>query len=269
MFQRITNLIKGMLDKGLSDAETPEILAEQAQASLQDDIKGLKAALVEGLTNEKLLEQQLKKSQQEQETAERHATTAVEAGNDDMAKQLLQKRQAAKTQGESVAEQLAQQKSATAALKERLSAVEHKYREFMTKKDGMIAKAKAGETMAKASALAGGSGNSEMDKWEQKINEKELRGQALGELNDTGGKVDEQFKKMSQDSQLDNELAALKAQMTGGGSDVKLIVDEQGAKKPVVDANVPMKRSDKGVGEENLPGVVDVEVVNSKDEDKK
>ena len=61
MFDRFNNLIKGMIDKGLSKAETPELLAEQAQLSLETDVKDLKKALLESVTNEKMIEQQLEK----------------------------------------------------------------------------------------------------------------------------------------------------------------------------------------------------------------
>ena len=265
MFQRISNMIKGLLDKGLSSAETPEILAEQAQDQLEQEVKELKKAVVDSVTNEKMLEQQRKKHELELAEAEKRAALSVERGDDDLAKQCLLKRQTVNQALSSVDEQLTQQKTATAALKDRLKTVEDKLQEFMRHKPTMTARAQAGDAMSKANELlSNSSGTGGLDKWEQKIREKEARSEALHEM--SGGAVDDAFKRASEASKVDDDLAALKAQM-GVAKMPKLVVDTQvDEKKPVVDPFVPMKRSAKEAGEENLPQVVDVEVINPDDD---
>jgi phage shock protein A len=264
MFQRFTNIIKGLLDKGLNEAETPEVLAEQAQAALEKDIKELKAALVNSVTNEKLLDQQTKKNEAELQQIEKSAAHAIEIGNDELAKQFLIKKQASKEHAESLAAQIAEQQKATAALKDRLAQVEKQLAELMRKKPTIVARAQAGDAMAKANELlSNSSGTGGMDKWEQKIREKEARSEALGELGKTSSEA--ALNQAMAASDVDNELAALKAKMNVESP--KLVVDQSSeAAKTQVDANVPMKPTTKDPSEENIPAVVDVEVI---DDDKK
>ena len=56
MFERFKNVISGMLNKGVSKMETPELLAEEAQEELESNVKKLKEALTDSIAQEKLLE---------------------------------------------------------------------------------------------------------------------------------------------------------------------------------------------------------------------
>ncbi len=131
MFDRFNNLIKGMIDKGLSKAETPELLAEQAQLSLETDIKDLKKALLESVTNEKMIEQQLKKNAEELAKWEKQAAMSVAKGDDELAKQCLQKKVQQTQLHETLTAQLAEQKTASANLKEKTAAMEAKLQDFL------------------------------------------------------------------------------------------------------------------------------------------
>jgi hypothetical protein len=107
-------------------------------------------------------------------------------------------------------------------------------------------------------------GTSGMGKYEQKIMEREAKAAALGELSRTP--AEDKLKALGENAQIEDDLAALKAQM----GQVKLVVDKEsggaaasGASgKTQVDANVPMVPDD----DDNLPMVTDVEV---KDDDEK
>jgi hypothetical protein len=109
----------------------------------------------------------------------------------------------------------------------------------------MLARAQAGDALAQANELLASAGSSGgLDKWERKIREKELAGEALRDTEHDA--VDDQFKKLSADSAIDDELAALKAKVSG----IKLVVD---------DPNPPAPR--KEIVDDNLPMVVDVEEI--------
>lgn len=219
MFDRFKNVMKGMLEMGISKAETPEILAEKVQIELEDDQKKLREAVTSGVTNEKLLEQQVKKQQEELTKYMKHAAIAVEKGDDALAKTALEKKQEISSTLQIVAAQLEEQRKATVALKERLKEVEEKYQEFMRNKGTLLARAQAGEAVAKANEMLSGSGGNTMDKWEQKIREKEAHGAALGELANPAS--DAAFTKQAQEAIVDDELAALKEKM---GQTPKLVV---------------------------------------------
>lgn len=232
MFERFMSLLKGMFNKGMSKMETPEVLAEQAEAELESNFKKLTEALTSGIANEKMLEQKVSKNSQDLSQWEKRAQTAVQQDNDDLARQCLAKKQEFSAMAQQLDAQLTEQKKTNSMLKERHAELKGKLTEFRSKKNEMLARMKAQDGIAKAHELASGSGGSSgMDKWEQKIAEKEAMGQAVREMAGAS-KVDDQFKEWDKQAGLDDELAALKANMGGGP---KLI---EASKQ--VDENLPM-----------------------------
>jgi phage shock protein A len=236
MFERLKNIINAMFNKSMSQMETPEVLAEQAQNELESGVKKLREATTSSIANEKMLEKQIQKASEEVASWEKRATVAVGAGNDEIAKQCLAKKQEQNQQIQSLQTQLAEQKKNSAALKDRYGEMQTKLKEFQTRKGDMINRVKAGDAVVKANDLISKTGGSSMDKWEQKISEKEARAEAIRELNG-GGAIDDKFKELDKHMAMDDELAALKAKMAAGGNSPKLIVD--GAKTQA-DDNVPM-----------------------------
>jgi phage shock protein A len=237
MFDRMKNIVRALLDKGASQLETPELLAEEAQSQMEKQIKDLKEAWTGAVTNQKMIEQQIKKSEDELATWDKRAAAAVQKNDDELAKECLKKKQEFKQTQAMYAQQLEEQKKAAEALKERYTEMQDKLQKFMRDKPTMTARAQASDAVSKANDLLAGTGGNSMDKWEQKIKEKEFKTAATQEAD--GKEVDDKFKKLDQDSQLDDELAALKSKVMP-----KLIVDTtpdtDTKKKEVVDENVPM-----------------------------
>ena len=93
MFDRFMSLMKGMLNKGMAKMETPEILAEQAEAELESSFKDITKARTDGLANQKVLEQKIQKNSEDLAQWEKRALVAVEQNRDDMARQCLMKKQ--------------------------------------------------------------------------------------------------------------------------------------------------------------------------------
>jgi len=253
MFDRLINLFKGSVNKGVSKLETPEILAEQAQIQMEANLKSLQEAVAAALTTQKQLEAQIKKDQEELTTWEKRAAVAVQNNNDDIAKQCLERKQTHKQNVESITTQLEEQKRTLASLKKQYADAEEQMRQFNVKKQSVIARAKAAENQAKANQIISGSGGSSMDKWEEKIRDSEIKSEALNELSGHG-KVDDQFKDMDKKSELDDELAALKAKVSSGTNASNGAA--AGTPKLIVAAEPPAENQKE---DENLPLVIDVE----------
>ena len=238
MFDRLKNIMNAMFNKSMSSLETPEVLAEQAQNELETGVKKLREAMTSSLQNEKMLEKQIQKANEELASWEKRATVAVGAGNDEIAKQCLQKKQEQNQVAQGLESQLTQQKKTTADLKSAYGEMEAKLCQFQSRKGDMINRVKAGDAVVKANDLISKSGGKGMDKWEQKISEKEARAEAIRELNG-GGAIEDKFKELDKHMEMEDELAALKAKMGAAANPApKLIVDDGG--KTVVDDNVPM-----------------------------
>ncbi|MFA7336944.1 MAG: PspA/IM30 family protein [Candidatus Obscuribacterales bacterium] len=261
MFDRFKNVMKGMLNQGVSKLETPAILAEQAQMELESGLKKVKEAVTVAVTNEKMLETQLQKNKDDLALWEKRAIMAVEQNNDDLARQCIAKKKEFSEHVQSLTTQLTEQKNSTTAMKQKLSEMEEEYRDFKVKKQAMLARAKAADGVAKANELisggSGGAGGSSMDKWEEKIRDKENRNEALKEM--SGASTEKHFSDAAKSLDLDDELAALKAKMTTPKLiEDKTPTDSKNDGKTIVDANVPMIR--KNQPETELE-VIDAEVV--------
>ncbi len=263
IIERIMAIFRGSANKALSKLETPEILAEQAQAELEKSVKDLTNAVTAALTTQKQLEASIAKDEAELANWEKRAAMAVQANNDDIAKQCLERKQTHKQNIAAMTTQLEEQKKTMAALKRQYADAEEKLRQFNIKKQGMVARAKAAENQAKANEIMSGTGGSSMDKLEDKIRDREIRNEAVNELSGRG-KMDDQFKELDKNIEIADELAALKAKVSAQAapaigaaahSDVKLIVANDSGAKPQIDDNLPSM-------------VVDVEVAEPEDKNR-
>jgi phage shock protein A len=234
MFERLMSILRGMFNKGMAKMETPEVLAEQAEMELESNYKKITESLTSGLATEKLLEQKIQKNTQDLMQWEKRAMIAVQQNSDDMARQCLAKKQEHAQIGQQLESQLQEQKKTSAMLKERHAELKTKLAEFRQKKDELTARMKAQDAVTKASELVAGTGGSSMDKWEQKIAEKEAMSSAMREMSGAS-KVEDDFKQWNKSVELDDELAALKANMGGGP---KLIAAPPA--KEQVDEDLPM-----------------------------
>lgn len=225
MFGRLMNVIKGLLNQGISKVETPEILAEQVQMELETNGKQLKEALISSMTAEKALEKKLQKDTEDVATWQKRAELAITKGDDELAKQCLQKRQECEQGLANLKTQLDAQKSATKALKDKNNEHEQKMREFQAKKADMITRAKASSATAKANEfLSSSSGSASLDKIEEKIRETENRNEAIAELRAGGDKaLDDKIKELDATADLDSELLRLKMKVQEQQNAPKLI----------------------------------------------
>ena len=207
MFERLKRLLGATVNKGLDKLETPEILAERAEEELQKNLKQLRDGFTSALANEKLLEKQLKNSEDQLVSWQKRAEVAVQNNNDDVAKQCLQKKNEAAQQQQELATQLAQQKANTIDLKQKYAEMEEQVRQFRAKKSSMLSRAQSSDAMANAQEIISNSGGKGTDQWEEKIRMKEAMGEAGNQLAN-----EDKLKGQFVDTSLEDELAALKQQ---------------------------------------------------------
>lgn len=256
MFERLMSIFKSMFNKGMAKMETPEVLAEQAEMELESNFKKISESLTAGMANEKMLEAKVKKANEDLALWEKRAMTAVQQDNDEMARQCLSKKQEAAQSLASLEAQLVEQKQSTALTKERFTEIQTKLKEFRSKKNEILARAKASDSITEANKLLGGTGSgglSSMDKLEQRIIEKEAMSQAAREMSGIS-KVDDDFKEWDKKAGLDDELARLKAAASASSSGPKLI---EAKEVPLLTAKPAQKQDD---------DVIDVEEVKSVDD---
>lgn len=211
--------VNALLDK----CEDPEKMIDQYLRNLENDFASVKAETASVMAEEKSAKRKLDECQEEIDKMAEYATKAVSAGNDDDARQFLQKK------AQLTEKQAVLQKSYdicvdnSAKMKEMHAKLENDITELKGKRDLLKAKAKVAQTQQKinkmsSSADHAGSTIAAFDRMEEKINKMTDEADAMEELNTSGKKddVDSLSKKYDSkvtDSGVEDELAALKASL--------------------------------------------------------
>lgn len=218
MFERLSNLFRAFFNAVLGRMEDPQIMLEQTYQDLQSNLIQVRQAVAQAIATEKQLEQQLQKNKDQAETWQNRAAMAVQQGNDDLAKQALQRRQQYVTAATDLETQLKAQKENTTTLRQRLTDLEAEVQKAYTKKQVLIARDKAAQATSKANEILSKTSSSGamsvIEKMETKVQEREAKAAALAELGTDS--LDKQFKNFEGKSDIDMELLALKQSMGKG-----------------------------------------------------
>jgi phage shock protein A len=218
LFDRLSRVVRANLNDMVSKAEDPEKILEQAIIDMQEDLVQLRQAVARSIATQKRTEQQYNKNQSEANNWQQRAQLALQKGDENLAREALVRK---KTNGDTAAQlkaQLEQQTAQVDTLKRNLIALESKISEAKTKKDMLksrAAAAKANEQLQNTiSSLNTGGSMAAFERMEEKVLMMEAKSQAAGEL--AGNDLEQQFAMLESGSYVDDELAAMKAQLTGG-----------------------------------------------------
>ncbi|MCW5822056.1 MAG: PspA/IM30 family protein [Cyanobacteria bacterium TGS_CYA1] len=224
MFQRMVTVFKAMINSLLGKVEDPQMMLEQAYQDLQSNLIQVRQAVAQAIATEKQLEQQLKKNVEQVDVWQTRAGMAVQQGNDDLARQALQRKQQYASAVKDLETQLQAQKEITAGLRRRLAELEAEASKTYTKKQVLIARDKAAQATSKANEILSKTNSqgasSIMERMELKVQENEAKAQALAELGRDN--LDSAFASFEGASDIEMELLALKA-----GDSSKLITQKK------------------------------------------
>jgi len=225
MFQRIALVFRAMVNTLLGKVEDPQMMLEQAYQDLQSNLIQVRQAVAQAIATEKQLEQQLKKNVEQVDVWQTRAGMAVQQGNDDLARQALQRKQQYAAAVKDLETQLQAQKEITAGLRRRLAELEAEASKTYTKKQVLIARDKAAQATSKANEILSKTNaqgaSSIMERMELKVQENEAKAQALAELGRDN--LDNAFASFEGASDIEMELLALKS----GGDPGKMITQKK------------------------------------------
>jgi phage shock protein A len=150
----------------------------------------------------------------------RKAERAVTAGKDDLAREALRRKRDNEENSSIYAEQLAVQTQAVAKLKDQLRQLEAKYQTTLGARDTLVARqrrAKAQRQVAEAVVVFTPlDPSSELERMERKIRSEEAHAMAALEVGEDS--FDAQFRALESESDVEDELEALKRALGTGGS---------------------------------------------------
>lgn len=217
LFDRISRVVRANLNDVVSKAEDPEKILEQSIVDMQEDLIQLRQAVARAIATQKRTEQQYNKNQAEANNWQQRAQLALSKGDENLARQALQRKKNYAETAAMLEQQLRQQAGQSDNLKRNLIALESKISEAKTKKDMLKARAQAAKANEQLQQTVGsmgtGSAMAAFERMEEKVMELEARSEAAYELG--GASLEQQFAQLESGSDVDDELAAMKAQLGG------------------------------------------------------
>ncbi|MDT9274837.1 MAG: PspA/IM30 family protein [Limnospira sp. PMC 737.11] len=217
LFDRIGRVVRANLNDLVNKAEDPEKILEQAVIEMQEDLIQLRQAVAQTIAQQKRSQQQYNQAQSQANQWQSRAQLALQKGDENLAREALQRKKGYVETANTLEISLRQQTEQVETLKRNLVSLESKISEAKTKKNMLKARAQAAKANEQLNNLLGGintsSATSAFERMEEKVMIQEAKSQATAEL--TGSDLEEQFIKLEAGSDVDDELAAMKAQLAG------------------------------------------------------
>jgi len=208
IFARLGTLIKSNINDLITKAEDPEKMLNQVLLEMQQQLVGAKKSVAVAIADEKKLQKQYNQELDKAKEWERKAMVAVRAGDDDLAKEALVRKQEHENVSGQFQQQWIGQKAAVSKLKDALRLLNNKIEEAKRKKNILIARKKRAEAQQQIASTMQGLGDTSafdtFDRMADRINMLEAEAEAGAEL----------AGELSGDS-LEHKFLALEA---GGGS---------------------------------------------------
>jgi phage shock protein A len=228
---RMSTVVKAKISKLLDRAEDPGETLEYSYQKQIELLQNVKKGIADVVTSKKRLQLQEEKLQQQVVKLDTQARQALAAGNEELARTALERKNVAQTELQSLdsqVSQLEQQQEQMTASEQKLRA---KIEQFRSKKEVIKAQYSAAEAQVRISEAATGMGEEmadvglAMQRALDKTENMKARADAVQELEASGtfedltalgsgdDDIDRQLKQLSSTSEVDSDLAKMKAEL--------------------------------------------------------
>jgi phage shock protein A len=237
LVSRTVTLIKAKYSKLLTRAENPSDTLDYSYEQMLQQLQNVKRGVADVVTAKKRLEIQTASLEQNVVKLETQARQAVAANREDLARQALERKAVVQQQLQGLDAQVKQLQDQQEKLITSQDAMQAKIESFRSQKEIIKAQYSAAEAQVKIGEAATGIGRGMEDtglaiqRAKEKTEELQARASAIDELTASGSledftddrtQLDKELAQISSTSQVDSELAKLKAEV-GTGADTKQI----------------------------------------------
>ena len=238
---RMSTVMKAKISKLLDRAEDPAETLDYGYQKQVELLQNVKKGIADVTTSKKRLQMQSTKIEQSVVKLDTQARQALAQGREDLARAALERKTVAQTELQSLDSQIEQLASQQEQLTQNEKKLRAKIEAFRTKKEVIKAQYSAAEAQVKISEAANGVGEEMADlglaiqRAEDKTEEMRARAGAVEELEAAGtfddlsqlgegqDDIDRELAQLGASGQVDDELAAMKAELgTGGGESPQL-----------------------------------------------
>src|ERR671931_898254 len=237
LMSRASLVVKSKLSKLLERAENPTETLDYSYEKQLELLQNVKRGVADVVTAKKRLQLQTEQLEQSVVKLETQARQALGAGREDLARQALERKSAVQQQLQGLdqqVQQLEQQQEKLVASEKQLQA---KIETFRSQKEVIKAQYSAAEASVRIGEAATGIGEQMADtglaiqRAKDKTEQMQARAAAVDELVDSGAledftsdqtQLDRELAQLSSSSQVDDELAKMKAELGAGGEKKEL-----------------------------------------------
>lgn len=222
VLSRFRDIMAANVNALLDKAEDPQKMIDQYLRDLEGDLAKVKAETATMMAEEKAAKRALDECNEEIGKMADYAKKAVAAGNDGEAKQFLQKKSELSGRQEALQKKYDIAVANSGQMREMHDKLESDIASLKGRKETLKAKAQIAETQAKMNKMGSGSSQAgatmaAFDRMEEKINKMLDEQDAMEELNkgaaDSTEELMKKYDREAKESDVDAELAALKAEM--------------------------------------------------------
>jgi phage shock protein A len=229
VFSRFTNYIKMVMSSFLDRAEDPGQTLDYSYQKQVEQLQTLRRSIADVTMNEKRLELQQGQLTQKIEKLDGQARQAMTMGREDLARMALERKQELQAQIGRFDTQIEQLKAQQAKFVDMQDRLQTRVEAFRTQKEMVKAQYGAAEAQVKIQEAATGISeemsdvNLAVQRAQDKVLQMQARADALDELTASGAlpeigpgaadPLDRQLAQLSNQSEVDRQLAELKAQM--------------------------------------------------------
>ncbi|MFM7408807.1 MAG: PspA/IM30 family protein [Cuspidothrix sp.] len=228
LFDRLKRVVSANLNDLVNKAEDPEKMLEQAILEMQEDLVKLRQGVAQAIAAQKRTEKQYNDVQTEINKWQRNAELAIKKGDENLARQALERKKTCTETSTALKTSFDQQNIQVDTLKKNLIQLESKISEAKTKKEMLKARITAAKAQEQLGNMVSGMNTSSamaaFERMEEKVLIQEARAQSTAELVEAD--LEHQFASLEAGSDVDDELAALKASLVPA-PEPKLLTAEQ------------------------------------------
>lgn len=218
ILDRMSRLIRANINDLIDQAEDPELMMNELLREMSASISQARTQVAAMIAQEKEIEGDYQEAKRDAQQWQQKAELAVNRGRDDLAREALRRKNDAEELATVYEHHLQSQKEMVEKLKGQLRVLEAKHQEAESKRGILIARHRRAQAQQRVSetfsTLPELSAANELDRMERKIRSQEAQADAMVEMEQSS--VEWQFAELETDSDVESELAALKASLGSG-----------------------------------------------------
>jgi phage shock protein A len=220
IFKRISDIISANLNDMVEGYENPEQMLRQAIREMEDAIGRARPDVAKAMANEKTVAKELAANQAQVKTWETRAVSAVDAGDDALARKALERKREYEKIVAALQDQHVAALAASQALRRQLEAMEAKLADAQRRLNTLAARSRAAEIRSKMAVadvaqLDEDDAFGKFERLSKKVESAEAEAEAMAELARSRKRPDDapaadESESSSESLEIDAELESLK-----------------------------------------------------------